>query len=108
MLSHIERNSSLGYSLKISDISASTPTEKKTKKKKYQKSKRGGHTLAMRSSKETPALQWTAISAIRKSGTLKTRFYLVTRLSPRIESKEPLKYQPESLITASPHFTTVA
>ena len=33
MLSHIERNSSLGYSLKISDISASTPTEKKTKKK---------------------------------------------------------------------------
>lgn len=40
----------------------------KRKRKKYEKSKRGGHTLAMRSSpKETPTLQWRAISAIRKS-----------------------------------------
>lgn len=33
MQSHIERNSSLGYSLKKSDISAPTPTENKKKKK---------------------------------------------------------------------------
>ena len=32
MQSHIERNSSLGYSLKKSDISAPTPTENKKKK----------------------------------------------------------------------------
>lgn len=54
MQSHIERNFSLGYSLKISDISASPPTERKKKKKKKKKkdvkSKRGGHTPATRSS----------------------------------------------------------
>lgn len=44
------------------------PPKTKRKRKKYEESKGGGHTLAMRSPpKETPTLQWRAISAIRKS-----------------------------------------
>lgn len=45
MQSHIERNSSLGYNLKKSDISAPTPTENKKKKEKNTKSQSEVETL---------------------------------------------------------------
>ena len=96
MQSHIERNFSLGYSLKILDISASTPTEKKKKKKKRRKVEarwtQSSHKVITIGNIST--LQRTTISAMGKSESLRTRSYLVTRWFPRIKSKELLKYLP--------------